>query len=106
MKEGVIFLCGLMAGLCLSTISGPWEAGQLIGTPDKEKVIEVKRSLSGLCHPKGSQFYDYLEFYTEYDSLTQCVLEGGRLPVKVRENVWLYDNYSDFNSDGSLVVEP
>lgn len=106
MKDLVIFLCGLMAGLWLSSVGGLWEADQLVATPDKAHVVEVKRSLSGLCHPKGSQFYDYLKFYTEYDSLTQCVLEGGRLPVKVRENVWLYDNYSDFNSDGSLVVEP
>lgn len=93
-----------MAGLWLSAVGGLWEADQLVVTPDKEPVIEVKRSLSGLCHPRGSQFYDYLKFYTEYDNLTQCVLEGGRLPVKVRENVWLYGDYSDFAPD-SIPVE-
>lgn len=93
-----------MAGLWLSAVGGLWEADRLVTTADKEPVVEVKRSLSGLCHPKGSQFYDYIKFYTEYDSLSQCVLEGGRLPVKVRENDWLYGDYSNTNLD-SLAVE-
>lgn len=48
-------------------------------------LTEVKLSVNGLCHPKGSQYYDYIKHFTPYNSLNQCVLDGGRLPVKVSE---------------------
>lgn len=106
MKSAVIFLCGLMAGLLVQSQIPLWEAEVLALGADKEEVIKVKRSLTGLCHPAGSQFYDYLKYYTEYDNLTQCVLEGGRLPARVKENVWLYDNYSDFADDSIVATQP
>lgn len=47
---------------------------------------EVKLSVNGLCHPKGSQYYDYIKHFTQYRSLSQCVLDGGRVPVRVVES--------------------
>lgn len=48
-------------------------------------LTEVKLSVNGLCHPKGSQYYDYIKHFTPYNSLNQCVLDGGRLPVHAIE---------------------
>lgn len=98
MKNAVIFLCGLMAGLLVQYNVPLWEA-EVFAPADRMFEVKVKRSQAGLCHPRGSQYFDYIKYYTEYDSLTQCVLEGGALPHGVKENVWLYSDYADFAAD-------
>lgn len=103
MKNAVIFLCGLMAGLLLQHEIKLWEADDVAVIADKESMFEVRRSLTGLCHPRGSQFFDYLKHYTEYDSLNQCVLEGGRLPLRVKQNVSNSSDYLDIGLDSGAV---
>lgn len=44
----------------------------------------VKRSMSGLCHSEDSQYYDAIKYYSPYDSMTQCVLEGGAIPTRMK----------------------
>ncbi|MES2224286.1 MAG: HNH endonuclease signature motif containing protein [Patescibacteria group bacterium] len=41
---------------------------------------EVKKSSSGICHEKGSQYYDKTQDFTPYTSLDACLASGGRLP--------------------------
>lgn len=103
MKNAVIFLCGLMAGLLIQYNIQVWEASEAVSSTDKVSGVKVKRSLTGLCHPKGSQFFDYVKFYTEYDSLNQCILEGGKLPLRVRDDIRNQHNSVAVNTDSSTV---
>ena len=41
---------------------------------------EVKKSTTGICHQRGTTYYDRTKNYTPYDSLQVCLASGGRLP--------------------------
>lgn len=79
MKSFAMLTLGLVIG-----------AGVGVTAPEEVRVVDVwkpskpmvKFSDGGICHPKGGQFYDYVKSYKPYDTLTQCVREGGRLPRK------------------------
>lgn len=40
----------------------------------------VKRSKSGICHDTSSPYYTRTKTFSSYDSLSQCLADGGRLP--------------------------
>ncbi len=40
----------------------------------------VKKSRSGICHPKGSTYYSRTRHYTPYDTMQACLDSGGRAP--------------------------
>lgn len=42
----------------------------------------VKKSTTGICHAKGSTYYDRTTNYTAYASLDACLASGGRLPKR------------------------
>lgn len=42
----------------------------------------VKKSNSGICHEKGSKYYEQTKSFTPYASIEECVKSGGRLPKK------------------------
>jgi len=42
----------------------------------------VKKSNSGICHEKGSQYYEQTKQFEVFDSLEACLKSGGRLPKK------------------------
>jgi hypothetical protein len=42
----------------------------------------VKKSKSGICHGKGSSYYNQTKNYTAFDSLDECLKAGGRMPKK------------------------
>jgi|GEM_PF-2250620 len=42
----------------------------------------VKKSKSMICHKKGSTYYSRTKNFTPYDSISECLEEGGRLPKK------------------------
>jgi len=42
----------------------------------------VKKSKSGICHAKGTSFYNQTKNYTAYNSLEECIKAGGRMPKK------------------------
>jgi len=42
----------------------------------------VKKSTTGICHQKGTNFYNNTKNFTAYDSIDECLNSGGRLPKK------------------------
>lgn len=42
----------------------------------------VKKSNAGICHEKGTNFYDNTKNFTAYTALSDCLASGGRLPKK------------------------
>lgn len=42
----------------------------------------VKKSETGLCHEKGSKYYDQTKKFTSYSSLKACLTSGGKLPKR------------------------
>jgi len=43
-------------------------------------IPAVKKSSTGLCHAKGTQYYTATKIFTPYQSLRLCLASGGRLP--------------------------
>jgi hypothetical protein len=42
----------------------------------------VKKSSSGICHDKKSQYYTKTKNFKSYKTLKDCLDSGGRLPKK------------------------
>ena len=42
----------------------------------------VKKSNTGICHEKGTFFYNNTKKFTAYNSIDECLRSGGRLPKK------------------------
>ena len=40
----------------------------------------VKKSTTGICHKKGSQYYKQTKNFKNFDTLKKCLASGGRLP--------------------------
>ena len=40
----------------------------------------VKKSSSGICHEKGSQYYKQTKKFESFSSIEDCLKSGGRLP--------------------------
>ena len=40
----------------------------------------VKKSSSGICHEKGSQYYKQTKKYESFNTIEDCLNSGGRLP--------------------------
>ena len=40
----------------------------------------VKKSYSGICHEKGSQYYKQTKKFESFSSIEDCLKSGGRLP--------------------------
>ena len=41
---------------------------------------KVKKSLSNICHKKGSQYYKQTKKYESFNTIENCLNSGGRLP--------------------------
>lgn len=41
---------------------------------------EVKKSSTGICHAKGTRYYNSTLKYTSFNSVNDCLSSGGRLP--------------------------
>ncbi|MGI6348262.1 MAG: thermonuclease family protein [Patescibacteria group bacterium] len=41
---------------------------------------QVKKSSTGICHEKGTTYYERTKNFTPYDSIEECLNSGGRLP--------------------------
>ncbi|MFM8440671.1 MAG: hypothetical protein ACKN97_05215 [Acidobacteriota bacterium] len=68
-----------MLGLCLGLAAiFSWSCGgdkyDSVGEPP------VKLSRTGICHKKGSRFYEQTRTFKSYNSLSACIGEGGRPP--------------------------
>ena len=42
----------------------------------------VKKSTTGICHGVGTTYYSKTKNFTPYDSISDCLSSGGRLPKK------------------------
>jgi len=42
----------------------------------------IKKSNAGICHAKGTNFYNNTKNFTAYASISDCLDSGGRLPKK------------------------
>lgn len=42
----------------------------------------VKKSSSGICHDKNSQYYAKTKKFKSYKTIKECLDSGGRLPKK------------------------
>ncbi|WP_421335508.1 hypothetical protein [Aeromonas veronii] len=42
----------------------------------------VKKSRSGICHPKGGTYYNRTKHYIPYDTMQACLDSGGRAPKR------------------------
>tara|TARA_B100001121_G_C18563768_1_gene561625 strand:- start:513 stop:677 length:165 start_codon:yes stop_codon:yes gene_type:complete len=49
---------------------------------DNIQVAEpnVKKSVTGICHKKGSQYYKQTKKFENFDTIKKCLDSGGRLP--------------------------
>ena len=46
----------------------------------KNDSPNVKKSISNICHEKGSQYYKQTKNFISFDTITACLESGGRLP--------------------------
>lgn len=53
-------------------------------TPISENTTNpnVKKSNTGICHAKGSTYYNQTKNFTAYSTVDDCLSSGGRLPKK------------------------
>ena len=42
----------------------------------------VKKSSSGICHDKKSQYYTKTKNFKSFKTMIECLVSGGRLPKK------------------------
>lgn len=52
-------------------------------TNESAQVIsgsQVKKSSTGICHEKGTTYYERTKNFTSYNSIEECLNSGGRLP--------------------------
>ena len=47
----------------------------------QNKNPNVKKSTTGICHKKGSQYYKQTKNYITYNTIIECLDSGGRLPM-------------------------
>ncbi len=40
----------------------------------------VKKSKGGICHKKGTQYYQQTKNYISFETIQNCIESGGRLP--------------------------
>lgn len=40
----------------------------------------VKKSTTGICHKKGSQYYKQTKKFESFDTIKTCLASGARLP--------------------------
>lgn len=48
--------------------------------PANSTEPEVKKSSTGICHAKGTRYYNSTTKYTAFNSVNDCLISGGRLP--------------------------
>ena len=46
----------------------------------QNKNPNVKKSTTGICHKKGSQYYKQTKNYIAYNTIMDCLDSSGRLP--------------------------
>jgi len=68
-----IFGCSLLAIFFLVALSG---CAAVKAEPN------VKKSSTGICHEKGTNYYKNTKSFDSFASIEDCLNSGGRLPKK------------------------
>lgn len=42
----------------------------------------VKKSNTGICHPKGGTYYEQTKNFTPFKTMEDCIKSGGRAPKR------------------------
>lgn len=42
----------------------------------------VKKSSTGICHPKGGTYYEQTKNFTPFKTMEDCIKSGGRAPKR------------------------
>ena len=45
-----------------------------------DQYPNVKKSNTGICHKKGSQYYKQTKKFKSFDTIKDCLNSGGKLP--------------------------
>ncbi len=70
----------LTSSVATSTPSVPSSSVVTVPTTVSADGPAVKKSTTGICHQKGSTYYDKTKEFSPYVSLQACLDSGGRLP--------------------------
>lgn len=74
------FTLSLLTILTASLLGCGSKSSTSVDVGDTEPM--VKMSASSICHKKGSTYYDKTNNFVPYDSLEECLNDGGRLPKR------------------------
>lgn len=64
----------------LSPIGVTTVHAKTLPTPITNVAPAVKKSVSKICHAKGTRYYSQTKRFTAYKTLKDCIKSGGRLP--------------------------
>lgn len=78
------YFVGLLAVLALST---PFLAVPTVYAKTVPRSIivlspAVKKSVTSICHAKGTRYYSQTKNFTPYATLRDCLKSGGRMPKR------------------------
>jgi len=59
----------------------------------------VKYTNSGLCHESSSAYYSRIKNYIPYESLSECLKAGGRMPLVAGGTNMVSDNTSEYSRE-------
>jgi hypothetical protein len=45
--------------------------------------VPVKKSKTNICHKKGSKYYDQTKHFRAFNTIKDCIENGGRIPKKM-----------------------
>lgn len=72
-------MIGLLKKILVSMmISGIMSVGLLADN----STPPVKKSNTGICHPKGGTYYGQTKNFTPFQNMEECIKSGGRPPKK------------------------
>lgn len=77
MKTKTIFVVSILAIFLSITACGH---SAVENSPNSPTEPSVKQSSSGICHDKTSPSYNRTTKYEGFDSVAECIADGGRLP--------------------------
>jgi hypothetical protein len=84
-----------------SLLTTAWPAEPSLDSPP------VKRSRSGVCHPKGERGYEHTSYFIAFGSLDDCLQNGGRMPGQKgsKGNASGADDKAAYDTDDQQVIK-
>ncbi|MGL4751630.1 MAG: hypothetical protein ACRCXB_04290 [Aeromonadaceae bacterium] len=79
MNQFLTLVLGVLAGAACFWAATPHFIPVNCDVPSIE--VPIKLSVNGICHTPESQYFNGIKHYTPYDSLSECITDGGRFPA-------------------------